>query len=109
MTDARTDVPTFGSFVGGEWVEAVGRGTFESLAAHQLLRHRPWGYVLSGTLLVMLAIETTSIGVDQWMGHAPDAASSVASDALTPVFGVLTLIGIVALGLFLRPARRTVR
>ena len=75
-----------------------------TLAAYQLLRRRPWGYVLSGALLVMLAIETTSIGVDQWMGHAADPASSVASDALTPVFGVLTLIGLVALRLFLRPA-----
>ena len=75
-----------------------------ALAACQLLRRRPWGYVLSGALLVMLAIETASIGVDQWMGHAADPASSVASDALTPVFGVLTLVGLVALGLFLRPA-----
>ena len=75
-----------------------------ALAAYQLLRRRPWGYVLSGALLVMLAIETASIGVDQWMGHAADPASSVASDALTPVFGVLTLVGLVALGLFLRPA-----
>ena len=75
-----------------------------ALAAYQLLRRRPWGYVLSGALLVMLAIETTSIGVDQWMGHAADPASSVASDALTPVFGVLTLVGLGALGLFLRPA-----
>ena len=66
----------------------------------------PWGYVLSGALLVMLVIETTSIGVDQWMGHAADPASSVASDALTPVFGVLTLIGLVALVLFLRHGRR---
>ena len=75
-----------------------------TLAAYQLVRRRPWGYVLSGALLVMLAIETTSIGVDQWMGHAADPSSSVASDALTPVFGVLTLVGLVALGLFLRPA-----
>jgi len=77
-----------------------------TVAAVQLLRRRPWGYVLSGALLVMLVIETTSIGVDQWMGHAADPASSVASNALTPVFGVLTLIGLVALVLFLRHGRR---
>jgi uncharacterized protein (TIGR03382 family) len=74
------------------------------LAAVLLLRRRPWGYVLTGTLLVMLAIETASIGVDQWFGHAADPASPVASAALTPVFAVLTVLGLAVLALFLRPA-----
>jgi hypothetical protein len=73
------------------------------LAAVLLLERRPWGYVLTGTLLVMLAIETASIGVDQWFGHAADPASSVASDALTPVFAVMTVLGLAVLALFLRP------
>jgi uncharacterized protein (TIGR03382 family) len=74
------------------------------LAAVLLLRRRPWGYVLTGTLLVMLAIETASIAVDQWFGHAADPASPVASAALTPVFAVLTVLGLAVLALFLRPA-----
>ena len=74
-----------------------------TLAAVLLLRRRPWGYVLTGALLVMLAIETASIGVDQWLGHAADPASPVASDALTPVFAVMTVLGLGVLALFLRP------
>jgi hypothetical protein len=73
-----------------------------TLAAILLVRRRGWGYVLTGTLLVMLAIETASIGVDQWIGHAADPASPVASAALTPVFAGLTALGLVVLGLFLR-------
>jgi len=74
-----------------------------TLGAVLLLRRRPWGYVLSGALLVTLAIETASIGVDQWFGHAADPASPVASDALTPVFAVMTALGLAVLALFLRP------
>jgi hypothetical protein len=73
-----------------------------TLGAVLLWRRRPWGRVLSGALLVMLAIETASIGVDQWWGHALDPASPAASAALTPVFSVLTAIGISVLALFLR-------
>ncbi len=72
------------------------------LAAVLLLRRRPWGYVLTGALLVMLAIETASIGVDQWVGHAADPSSPAASAALTPVFAVLTVFGVGVLALFLR-------
>ncbi len=75
-----------------------------TLGAVLLLWRRPWGYVLTGALLVMLAIETTSIGVDQWFGHAADPASPVASDVLTPVFAVLTALGLAVLALFLRPS-----
>jgi hypothetical protein len=73
------------------------------LAAVGLLRRRPWAYVLTGAMLVMLTIETASIGVDQWVGHAADPSSAVSSAELTPVFAVLTLIGLGILGLFLRP------
>jgi hypothetical protein len=75
-------------------------------AVVQLLRRRPWGYVLTGSLLVTLAIESVSIGVDQWLGHAADPASPAVSDALTPVFAVLTILGLGVLALFLRPAPR---
>ena len=74
-------------------------------AAILLLQRRQIGYVLSGTLLVMLTIETASIGVDQWMGATADPASTVVSMALVPAFAVMTVLGIVVLGLFLRGAR----
>ncbi len=81
-----------------------------ALAAWLLFQRRPWGYILTGSLLVLLAIESASIGVDQWMAHAADPASTVASDAMTPVFAVLTVIGLAVLALFLRPgARATTR
>ena len=74
-----------------------------TIAAIGLLRRRSWAFVLTGALLVMLAIETASIGVDQWVGHAADPSSPAASAAMTPVFAVLTLVGLGILGLFLRP------
>jgi hypothetical protein len=73
-----------------------------TVAAILLWQRRPWGRLLGGSLLVMLAIETASIGVDQWWGHAADPSSPAASAAMAPVFAVLTVIGIAVLGLFLR-------
>jgi len=55
----------------------------------------------------MLAIETASIGVDQWFGHAADPESPVASAALTPVFAVMTALGVAVLTVFLRPMGRS--
>ena len=66
-----------------------------AVAAVWLWRRRPWGYVLIGGALVMWVLESASIAVDQWYGHAADAASPVASAALTPAFGLLALIGLV--------------
>jgi len=71
-------------------------------AAVLLWRRRPWGFLLSGSLLVMLAIETLSIAVDQWLGHAADPASPAAAAEMVPVMLVLTVIGLVALGVYLR-------
>jgi hypothetical protein len=79
------------------------------LAAWLLLRRRRWGYLLSGTTLVLLVIETASIGVDQWLGHAADPTSPVVSGAIVPLFAVLTIVGLVVLALFLRPAPRAQR
>ncbi len=74
----------------------------------QLWRRRPWGYLVSGTMLVMLAIETVSIATDQWFGHAADPASPAASADLVPVFAVFTIVGLGALVAFLaRPAGPT--
>lgn len=57
-------------------------------------------------MLVMLPIETASIGTDQWVGAEADPISPAASASLTPVFGVLTLFGLVAPAFFLRHLRR---
>jgi hypothetical protein len=74
------------------------------LAAALLLRREAWGFVLGGALLVMLAIETASIGVDQWLGSAADPTSPASSASITPVMAVLTVVGLAVLALFLRPA-----
>ena len=50
------------------------------------------------------AIESASIGVDQWIGSTFDPASPVSSATLTPMFVLLTLIGLGVLGVFLRAA-----
>jgi hypothetical protein len=66
------------------------------------LAAKPWGFVLTGGLLVMLAIETISIAVDQLMGNAADPASPAASAEVVPVMVVLTVIGLLALTVYLR-------
>lgn len=73
-----------------------------AVAAVLLWRRRPWGFLLTGSLLVMLAIETLSIAVDQWLGHAADPASPAAAAEIVPVMLVLTVIGLFALGIYLR-------
>jgi hypothetical protein len=77
-----------------------------ALAAVLLWQRKPWGFLLTGSLLVMLAIETLSIAVDQWLGHAADPASPAASAEIVPVMLVLTAIGLVALGVYLRSMTR---
>jgi hypothetical protein len=73
-----------------------------AVTAVLLWRRRAWGFLLAGSLLVMLAIETLSIAVDQWLGHAADPASPAAAAEIVPVMLGLTVIGLVALGVYLR-------
>ena len=72
------------------------------VAAILLLQRRPLGAVLSGVLLIMLTIETLSIGVDQWWGATLDPGSPVVSMALVPGFGVMTVIGLIVTLAYLR-------
>jgi hypothetical protein len=72
------------------------------LAAAWLWRRRPWGYLLAGAGLVMWALESASVAVDQWYGHAAAPASPVASGALVPAFAVLAVIGLIPAALLLR-------
>jgi hypothetical protein len=73
-----------------------------AVTAVLLWRRRAWGLLLTGSLLVMLGIETLSIAVDQWLGHAADPASPAAAAEIVPVMLGLTVIGLVALGVYLR-------
>jgi hypothetical protein len=66
-----------------------------AVAAAWLWRRRPWGYLIVGAGLVMWVIESASIAVDQWYGHAADPGSPVASAALIPAFAVLAVAGLI--------------
>jgi hypothetical protein len=47
----------------------------------------------------MWVLESASIAMDQWYGHAAAPASPVASGALVPAFAVLAAIGLIPPGL----------
>jgi cytochrome bd-type quinol oxidase subunit 2 len=67
------------------------------IAAIWLWRRTPWGYVISGLLLVTYVIEGIGVAADQWFGYMADPASSVVSAAAVPMFLVLAVIGMVPL------------
>lgn len=68
-----------------------------------LLRRRAWGYVIVGLFLVYGVIESASVAVDQLFGHLSYPAQS---DMMTPIFAVLTVIGLVPAILYLRSLRK---
>ena len=72
-----------------------------AVAAAWLWRRRPRGYLLAGAGLAMWVLESTSIAVDQWYGHAAAPASPVAPGALVPAFAALAAIGLIPVGLLL--------
>lgn len=76
------------------------------VAAVSIWRRRQWGYVLSGALLVFYVLESISIAVDQWFGHAADPSSTVASATLVPGFLLLALIGLIPIVFYLRGVQR---
>ena len=57
-----------------------------------LWRRRPLGYLLSGMMLVLLALESVSIAADQWFGHRADPTQPAGTVTL---FVVLAAIGAV--------------
>jgi hypothetical protein len=73
-----------------------------ALAAAWPWRRQPRGYLIVSAGLVMWVIESISIAVDQWYGHAADPASAVASAALVPAFAGIALIGLVPIYYLLR-------
>ncbi|MFC1465373.1 MAG: hypothetical protein ACFLMY_11050 [Candidatus Brachytrichaceae bacterium NZ_4S206] len=72
------------------------------LGAVWLWQRKSWGYLIVGSMLSMLAIETASIMIDQVFGHMSDPTASL--DAV-PLFAALTVIGSVAIVVYLRYLR----
>jgi hypothetical protein len=79
-----------------------------AVAAAWLWRGRAWGYLLTTSLLTMWVIEAFGIGVDQWFGSQADPTTDFASATMSPAFFAWALVGLVPLGLALRPLHRTV-
>jgi hypothetical protein len=111
----RNVVPSVLSSTPPSWLDGTGLGTHPvyvldlafwlplmAVAAVWLWRRRPWGYLLVGSILTMWVIESVGVAVDQWMGSAADPASTVASAAMTPVFAVLALVGLIPLYVYFR-------
>ena len=70
-----------------------------ALAGIWLWRRRALGYLLSGTLLVMLTIESAGIAVDQWFGHLYDPTQPLGT---VPMFVALTVVNGAVMFVFLR-------
>lgn len=111
----RNVVPSVLSSTPPSWLDGTGLSTdpvyvldlafwlpLMAVAALWLWRRRPWGYLLVGSILTMWVIESVGVAVDQWMGSTADPASTVASAAMTPVFGVLALVGLIPLYVYFR-------
>jgi hypothetical protein len=73
-----------------------------AVGAAWLWQRRPWGYLLAGAALAMWVLESASIAVDQWYGHAAAPAWPVASGALVPAFAALAVAGLIPAVLLLR-------
>jgi hypothetical protein len=76
------------------------------VAAAWLWRGRPWGYLLTASILTMWVIEALGIATDQWFGSKADPSTEFASAAMSPAFLAWAVIGLVPLALALRPLRR---
>jgi hypothetical protein len=74
-----------------------------ALAGISLWRRRALGYLLTGTLLVMLTIESAGIAVDQWFGHVYDPSQPLGT---VPMFVGLTVVNGVVMLVLLRKVRQ---
>jgi hypothetical protein len=72
------------------------------VAAIWLWQRRPWGLVLSGTLLAYGVLEGIGVAVDQAFGHAADPSSSVVVVMAIPGFLALAVVELIALSIYLR-------
>jgi hypothetical protein len=76
------------------------------VAAAWLWRGLPWGYLLTASILALWVLEALGIAVDQWFGSQADPTTDFASSAMSPAFLAWAVIGLIPLGLALRPLRR---
>jgi hypothetical protein len=79
------------------------------VSATLLWRGRPWGYLLTTSLLTLWVIEALGIGVDQWFGSQADPSTDFANASMTPAFLAWAAVGLVPLWFALRPLHRQVR
>src|SRR6185437_16397034 len=73
-----------------------------TVAGAWLWLRKPQGYLLGGASVVMGAIESTAVAMDQWYGHAADPGSTVVSTAVIPVFAALAMLSLAVAWLLLR-------
>ncbi len=76
-----------------------------ALAGYWIWQRRSWGYLLSGTLLVMFTIETLSVAVDQIFGHRSDPTQSLAA---VPLMVGLTAAGLLVTLVYMRYLREEI-
>ena len=76
---------------------------FMVLGALWIWRRRPWGYVIAGTMTIMMTMETAGVIVDQVFGHLHDPAASLGA---LPLLAVFTAAGAVVSAVFLAGLRR---
>jgi hypothetical protein len=73
-----------------------------AIGAIWMWRGQVWGHLIVGAMLVYWIVEGVGVAVDQWMGSAADPTSTVASAAVSPVFLVIAVIGLVPLFFYMR-------
>ena len=56
------------------------------LGARWLWQRKPWGYVIAGTMVIMLTLETAGVAIDQWFGHLHDSTAPLGAVPLMIVF-----------------------
>lgn len=71
-------------------------------AALLLWRKRPWGFLLSGAVLVMLVIEAIGVATDQWFGYVADPNTPFAAKEAAIGFVVLAAVGSIPVTILLR-------
>lgn len=77
-----------------------------AMAALAGRRRRPWGLLVTGSMLAMFVLECIGVATDQWFGSRADPASGIASSSMVPVFAVAALIIAVPLTCYLRNVDR---
>jgi hypothetical protein len=77
-----------------------------AVAAAWMWRGLPWGYLITATILTLWVLEALGIAVDQWFGSQADSSTDFASATMSPAFLAWAIIGLIPVGLALRPLRR---